>query len=96
MSGGIAGVAIGSILLVTSAFSGGVQATCQVQCNHTPLIIGLIAAGSTLIVAGIPLIVWGARMVPVAGPSPSVALVPRKPLPTWIGPTGSGSWAFRF
>jgi hypothetical protein len=96
MSGGIAGVAIGSILLVSSAFSGGVQAACNSGCNHTPVIVGLVAAGTTLVVAGVPLIIWGARMVPVAGPTPAAALVPKRALPAWVGVVGSGGWAFRF
>ena len=95
MSGGIAGVAIGSILLVSSAFSGGVQASCNTGCNHTSLIVGLVAAGTTLIAAGIPLIIWGARMVPVAGPTPTMALVPRRPPPSWARAIGSGGWALQ-
>jgi hypothetical protein len=73
-----------------------VQATCNQGCDHTPLIVGLVASGATLVVAGIPLIIWGARRVPVVAPAAAVAVVPRKTLPSWAGTAGPEGWMVRF
>ncbi len=95
-TGGTAAVTIGGILLLSSALAGGLQAACDAHCDHTPVIVGMLAAGVGLVGAGIPLILWGGKWVPVAAPTPAMALVPRRPLPEWAGAPGSQGWAFRF
>ena len=44
MSGGIAATSIGSILIVGGALAGVLQAACTGECNHTPVIVGLLAS----------------------------------------------------
>ncbi len=95
-TGGTAAVAIGGVLLLSGALAGGIQAACDVHCDHTPVIVGMLAAGGALLGAGIPLVLWGGKLVPVAGPTPTVALVPRRPLPAWAGAPAGQGWAFRF
>ena len=95
-TGGTAAVTIGGILLLSSALAVGLQAACDEHCNHTPVIIGMLAAGSALVGAGIPLILWGGKLVPVAGPTPALALVPRRALPAWAGAPAGQGWGFRF
>jgi hypothetical protein len=97
MSGGIASVTLGGVLLVGGGLAGVFQATCTAQCNHTPVIVGLLATGGVLLAMGIPLILYGAKTV--TAPGGAVALVPRRPLPfmTPVDPSpAAGGWAVRF
>jgi hypothetical protein len=85
-TGGAAAVTLGGVLLLSSALAAGLQAACDAHCDHTPTVIGMVSAGSALLAAGIPLILWGGK------------LVPRRPLPAWAGAPGNATrgWAFRF
>ncbi len=94
MSSGIAAVALGGIAFVGTAVSAGIQLGCG--CRRLPTVIGLAATGGVLLALGIPLILYGAKMVPVVEPVPTVAIVPRKQPPAWMGAPGSEGWAFRF
>jgi hypothetical protein len=102
MAAGIVGVSAGGILLFSSLFAALITdancaATADVagSCSNSNqgVAIALGVSGGVAIAIGIPLIVWGARKVPVgtvaAGNLPS-------PLPAWAGAPGGPGWRWRF
>ncbi len=95
MSSGIAGVTIGGMLLLGGGLAGVLQAACTAECDHTPVIIGLLAVGGTLVAVGVPLILYGAKTVPAVGGggrprAAEAAAVPgRQPPVPGAGPSAS-------
>jgi hypothetical protein len=100
MVAGIIGVSAGGVLLVSSAFAALIADATQCfdsgvgSCHQDQgPAIALGVSGGVAIAVGIPLIIWGARKVPVgtvaAGELPS-------PLPAWAGAPGGPGWRWRF
>jgi hypothetical protein len=98
MVGGIIGVTGGGILLLAGAFAAIPSCsfddsvdneTCN---NHTALTIGLVVAGVVAIAAGVPLIVYGAKKVPLG----TATALPPSPLPAWAGAPGGPGWRWTF
>jgi hypothetical protein len=92
MAGGIVMVAVGPVLWVIAALprtSCNIQANGQVygsginDCNDHTRTYALLISGAVLVGAGIPLIVIGAKKVPVAQ-SASLSFAP------WVSPTTAG------
>lgn len=62
--------------------------------NHTPAVLGLIVGGLVALAAGIPMVVVGAKRVPVN--ADAHAVLERKGLPRWAGAPGGRGWEWRF
>jgi hypothetical protein len=92
MIGGIAAASVGGVFLLTGIFAGAVAADCFGSCSSTQgIAVGFSIAGGVLLAAGIPLIVYGAKKVPV-GSQPANASV----LPAWAGAPGGPGWRWKF
>ena len=105
MAAGIVGVSSGSVLLLSAGIVAALQcnsygiAAPSPTCgdSNTGALVGLTVAGIVLIAVGIPLIIYGARRVPV-----EFALVPGKSnaltlgLPQWAGAPGGAGWKWSF
>jgi hypothetical protein len=101
MVGGIIGVSLGAVLLIAALFEATLADTCNVYdstgdvaCGgNSTAAIGLTVGGLVGIGVGIPLIIYGAKKVPVG-----TALtngVP-SPLPAWAGTPGGTGWKWQF
>ncbi len=109
MVGGIIGVSLGAVLLFAALFEATLADTCSVVASDNfggsspscggngGAAIGLTVAGIVGIAVGIPLIVYGAKKVPVGtalGLSNGVAM--QSPLPAWAGAPGGTGWKWKF
>jgi hypothetical protein len=99
MVAGIVLTSIGGVLLIGAATGASLETTCDVEFNSctnnfTPVAIGLVIGGIVGIAAGIPLLIYGARRVPVSPASapPQAAHA----LPQWVGAPGGTGWVWRF
>jgi hypothetical protein len=106
MAGGIVSVSVGGILLFSTLFvaaladtscafsnslnGSGVQSSCP---SDTATIIGLTVGGLAAIGVGIPLIIWGAKKVPIGTASAGGLTTP---LPAWAGAPAGQGWRWRF
>jgi hypothetical protein len=104
MVGGIVGISLGGVLLLSAAVAAALADSCSVDNNgfttcssNEGAAIGLTVAGIVLIAVGIPLVIYGARRVPLGS-----ALVPGQsnafasPLPAWAGAPGGTGWRWKF
>jgi hypothetical protein len=101
MAGGIVGVTAGGVLILAGAIAA--IPTCNFVDNgttinsvcddHTATVIGLVVAGLVSIGVGIPLIVYGAKKVPVGTGEASLV---QKRLPAWAGTPAPRGWEWRF
>jgi hypothetical protein len=101
MVGGIVGVSLGAVLLLSAAIEATVGDSCLYSgdsCgNNTGTVIGLTVAGLIGIGVGIPLIVYGAKRVPVGTAlAPGKAFALASPLPQWAGAPGGTGWKWQF
>jgi hypothetical protein len=98
MVAGIVLTSIGGVLLIGAATGASLEATCDVgfqSCtdNFTGVAVGLVIGGVVGLAAGIPLLIYGARRVPISATSgPPQA----RALPAWVGAPGGTGWAWRF
>jgi hypothetical protein len=101
MAGGIVGITGGGILLIAGAFAAIPSCsdnfngtTSTFMCDgHEATVIGLVVAGLVSIAVGIPLLVYGAKKVPVGAPETSQL---QKRLPVWAGTPAPRGWEWRF
>ncbi len=109
MVGGIVGVSVGAVLLLSAGIEALVADSCASTidlntgssiggCSSgTGAVIGLSIAGLIGIGVGIPLIVWGAKRVPVGTAlAPGKAFALESPLPKWVGLPGGTGWKWQF
>jgi len=109
MAGGIVGVTAGAISLFSALFVAVIaDSTCSVvtfdgsgrttnSCDsHAPAVIGLTVAGIAGIAIGIPLIIYGAKKVPLGTASSGNNQALQSPLPAWAGAPGGTGWRWRF
>jgi hypothetical protein len=98
MVGGAVAVGLGGIFIFSAVI---VAATSTTTCdpfgncsnNGAAAEIGLGVSGGLLVAVGIPLLIYGARRVPVAvGPG---ATIP-SPLPKWAGAPAGRGWRWQF
>jgi hypothetical protein len=100
MVGGAVAVGLGGILLFSALILLGTDnsVTCDqfgenCTSNAAGAEIGLGVTGGILVAVGIPLLIYGARKVPVAvGPG---ATIP-SPLPKWAGAPAARGWRWQF
>jgi len=109
MVGGIVGISVGAVLLLSAGVEALVADSCSAvtfnnsfesttSCGSgTGTVIGLSIAGLIGIGVGIPLIVWGAKRVPVGTAlAPGKAFALESPLPKWVGLPGGTGWKWQF
>ena len=72
------------------SFDAGGNAVCG--SGNPAAEIGLGVAGGVLIAVGIPLLIYGARKVPVGAPTASLP----SPLPKWAGAPAGRGWRWEF
>jgi|HubBroStandDraft_6_1064221.scaffolds.fasta_scaffold101825_3 hypothetical protein len=99
MVGGAALTGLGGVLILASTIAFMVP-TCSatrgevcMASEATP--VGLLVAGLVAAAAGIPLVVYGAKRVPVMGGA-TTGSVPPSALPAWVGAPRGNGWAWRF
>jgi hypothetical protein len=100
MIGGIIGVSLGGIFLISAAIVAaedtcGYDSAPNYNCSsNTGAEVGLVVAGVIGIAVGVPLLIYGARRVPASAVGANGA--PASPLPKWAGmPAGKG-WRWEF
>jgi hypothetical protein len=100
MIAGIVLTSVGGVLLITAAVGESVEAQCDYGFSYTctnnfaPTAIGLVVGGVVGLAVGIPLLIYGARRVPI---TPGSAPPPEaKAVPTWVGAPGGAGWVWRF
>jgi hypothetical protein len=99
MIGGAVAVGLGGIFLFSAVIVATTSSTtCDFQgdctSNGAAAEIGLGVSGGLLVAVGIPLLIYGARRVPVAVVGPS-ATIP-SPLPKWAGAPAGRGWRWEF
>jgi hypothetical protein len=95
MAAGIVGVSVGSMLIVSALAVGVVSdsgCTPDGFCSNSNggVVLGLGVTGVVLVAIGVPLLVYGARKVPVR----SAAAPPA--LPVWAGAPSARGWRWQF
>jgi hypothetical protein len=94
---GAISLGVGSVLLFVGLGLALASDSCPTEdprCVGSPgAWVGLGAAGGVLIAVGIPLLVYGAKRVPVD--STAAAALPR-PLPKWAGMPAGHGWRWEF
>jgi hypothetical protein len=98
MVGGIVAVTGGAVMLFSVLFVSLAAETCSIGAigtsntcpNQTGTEIGLTVGSIAALALGIPLIIYGAKKVPV-GPDPIASA-----LPGWVGAPGGTGWRWRF
>jgi hypothetical protein len=92
MVGGGVLTGVGGISLLISSFTASTQVgDCFDNCkDRGPMIIGFLVGGLAGLAVGIPLLVYGAKRVPVKA-APDAA----RGLPAWAGAPGGAGWTWR-
>jgi hypothetical protein len=98
MVGGIVAVTGGAVMLFSVLFVSLAAETCAIDSisapspcpNQTGTEIGLTVGSIAAVALGIPLIIYGAKKVPVGGAP--IAGAP----PAWMGAPGGPGWRWRF
>jgi hypothetical protein len=97
MVGGIVLVSVGGVMLVGAAIGADVAATDCAFDNCTSSFpgaaVGFLVGGLVAIAVGIPLLIYGARRVPV-GPSSDPPQA--NAIPAWVGAPGRAGWVWHF
>jgi hypothetical protein len=99
LTAGAIAVGLGGIFLFSALILLGTDSTtCDFNgvCtnNAAAAEIGLGVSGGLLVAIGIPLLIYGARRVPVVAVAPG-ATIP-SPLPKWAGAPAAHGWRWQF
>jgi hypothetical protein len=99
MVGGIVGISAAGILIFSTFFVA-LNSSCVIDSNgeqcfpDTGALVGLSVASLAALAVGIPLLVYGAKKVPVGASTSENAL--EGTLPQWAGAPGGTGWRWRF
>jgi len=100
MVGGVVGVSVGTALVFSLVGAATIQkcsfdnATESVVCGaDSALVVGVTVAGLAAFAIGLPLLIYGARQVPVSASGGAAA---GSVLPAWAGAPGGAGWRWRF
>lgn len=99
MVAGIVLTSVSGALLITAAAGESTVTQCEggfaAPCNNsfTGIAVGLVIGAVVGLAVGIPVLVHGAKQVPLA---PASAPPQGQALPTWVGAPGGTGWVWRF
>jgi hypothetical protein len=98
MVAGIVLTSIGGVLLIGAATGASLETSCDLNTGNCTnsfggVAIGLVIGGVVGLAAGIPLLIYGARRVPVTQTS---APPQAHAFPAWAGAPGGTGWVWRF
>ncbi len=90
IAGGIVAVSIGSAFMLAGAVVGLGESSCSGgTCDsNTPLVAGLLVGSVVALGAGIPLLIYGTKKVPMTTATST--------LPAWAGAPAGRGWQWRF